>query len=70
MPIDIDRDFQAEQDMLTLLSADDIKKSPERIKAAQRHAIKQRDRMDEAAKSLTPTKSSIGTVKRGMQPRG
>ncbi len=63
-------DFQAEQDMLTLLSADDIKKSPGRVKQAKRFAENQRDRMDEAAKSLTPESTPMGQVKRGMKPRG
>lgn len=52
--ISMDKEWQAEEDMRTLVRAEEVRKDPKRLKAAQAMAKKRADEL----KALTPEKST------------
>lgn len=51
--ISMDKEWQAEDDMRTLVRAEEVRKDPKRLKAAQAMAKKRADEL----KALTPEKT-------------
>lgn len=52
--ISMDKEWQAEEDMRTLVRAEEVRKDPKRLKAAQAMAKKRADEL----KGLVPEKST------------
>lgn len=54
--IAIDKEWQAEDDMRTLVRAEEIRKDPKRLKAAQAMAKKRADELKSLAPQVHPKK--------------
>ena len=68
---DTPEDYAAQSDLATLTRAQEIMKTPGRVARAKRFAEDQRDKMNEAAKTLgTGTRVTTAVQGSGMQPKG
>ncbi len=67
MPLQSDRDWEAEQDLDALMRADDVQKDPARLQRIQSHLEEKREAIDNALTRITPAAKNFNGATRSKR---